>query len=206
MARYFDIHPASPQRRAIAQIADIVRAGGVIAYPTDSCYALGCQLGNFGGITRIRSIRGLDDRHHLTLVCQDFAQLGQFVQIDNAVFRAVKAATPGGYTFILPATKEVPRRLQHPGKKTVGVRIPRHVVTHALLAELGEPLVSSTLILPGQDEPMTQGWQIDDELGHAVDAVIDSGDCGTEPTTVVDYSQDKPEILRRGAGDTSRFE
>jgi tRNA threonylcarbamoyl adenosine modification protein (Sua5/YciO/YrdC/YwlC family) len=206
MARYFDIHPANPQRRAIAQIAEIVRAGGVIAYPTDSCYALGCQLGNSGGISRIRSIRGLDDRHHLTLVCQDFAQLGQFVQIDNAVFRAVKAATPGSYTFILPATKEVPRRLQHPGKKTVGVRIPRHVVAQALLAELGEPLVSSTLLLPGHDEPMTQGWQIDAELGHAVDAVIDSGDCGTEPTTVIDYSQDKPEILRRGAGDTSRFE
>jgi tRNA threonylcarbamoyl adenosine modification protein (Sua5/YciO/YrdC/YwlC family) len=206
MARYFDIHPANPQRRAIAQIAEIVRAGGVIAYPTDSCYALGCQLGNSGGISRIRSIRGLDDRHHLTLVCQDFAQLGQFVQIDNRVFRAVKAATPGSYTFILPATKEVPRRLQHPGKKTVGVRIPRHSVTQALLAELGEPLVSSTLLLPGHDEPMTQGWQIDAELGHAVDAVIDSGDCGTEPTTVIDYSQDKPEILRRGAGDTSRFE
>jgi tRNA threonylcarbamoyl adenosine modification protein (Sua5/YciO/YrdC/YwlC family) len=206
MARYFNIHPANPQRRAIVQITAIVRAGGVIAYPTDSCYALGCQLGNTDGITRIRSIRGLDDRHHLTLVCQNFAQLGQFVQIDNAVFRAVKAATPGSYTFILPATKEVPRRLQHPGKKTVGVRIPRHGVTQALLAELGEPLVSSTLVLPGQDEPMTQGWQIDDQLGHAVDAVIDSGDCGTEPTTVIDYSQGKPEILRRGAGDTSRFE
>jgi tRNA threonylcarbamoyl adenosine modification protein (Sua5/YciO/YrdC/YwlC family) len=206
MAKYFDIHPANPQRRAIIQIADIVRAGGVIAYPTDSCYALGCQLGNSGGISRIRSIRGLDDRHHLTLVCQDFAQLGQFVHVDNSVFRAVKAATPGSYTFILPATKEVPRRLQHPGKKTVGVRIPRHGVTQALLAELGEPLVSSTLLLPGEDEPMTQGWQIDAELGHAVDAVIDSGDCGTEPTTVIDYSQDKPEILRHGAGDTSGFE
>jgi tRNA threonylcarbamoyl adenosine modification protein (Sua5/YciO/YrdC/YwlC family) len=206
MARYFDVHPANPQRRAIAQVADMVRAGGVIAYPTDSCYALGCQLGNRDGLKRIRSIRGLDDRHHLTLVCQDFAQLGQFVHIDTAVFRAVKAATPGSYTFILPATKEVPRRLQHPGKKTVGVRIPRHVVAQALLAELGEPLVSSTLILPGEDEPMTQAWQIDAELGHAVDAVIDSGDCGTEPTTVIDYSQDKPEILRRGAGDTSAFE
>ena len=206
MARYFDIHPASPQRRAIAQIADIVRAGGVIAYPTDSCYALGCQLGNGDGFMRIRSIRQLDDRHHLTLVCQDFAQLGQFVQIDNRVFRAVKAATPGSYTFILPATREVPRRLQHRGKKTVGVRIPKHVVAQALLAELGEPLVSSTLLLPGEDEPMTQGWQIADQIGHAVDAVIDSGDCGTEPTTVIDYSQDKPEILRHGAGDTSAFE
>jgi tRNA threonylcarbamoyl adenosine modification protein (Sua5/YciO/YrdC/YwlC family) len=206
MARYFDIHPANPQRRAIVQIADIVRTGGVIAYPTDSCYALGCQLGNSGGIMRIRSIRHLDDRHHLTLVCQDFAQLGQFVRVDNPVFRAVKAATPGSYTFILPATKEVPRRLQHPGKKTVGVRIPRHVVAQALLAELGEPLVSSTLVLPDQDEPMTEGWQIAAELGHALDAVIDSGDCGTEPTTVIDYSQDNPEILRHGAGATSGFE
>ena len=206
MARYFDIHPASPQRRAIVQIAGIVRAGGVIAYPTDSCYALGCQLGNKDGVTRIRSIRHLDDRHHLTLVCRDFAQLGQFVYVGNRVFRAIKAATPGSYTFILPATKEVPRRLQHPGKKTVGARIPRHVVARALLAELGEPLVSSTLLLPGQDEPMTRGWEIAGQLGHAVDAVIDSGDCGTEPTTVIDFSRDTPEILRRGAGDTSGFE
>ena len=206
MARYFDIHPANPQRRALGQVADIVRGGGVIAYPTDSCYALGCQLGNSGGIDRIRSIRGLDDKHHLTLVCQDFAQLGQFVLVPNRVFRAIKAATPGSYTFILPATREVPRRLQHPGKKTVGVRILQHAVTRALLAELGEPLVSSTLLLPGQDEPMTEGWQINDQLGHVLDAVIDSGDCSTEPTTVIDFSGDEPEILRRGAGDTSAFE
>jgi tRNA threonylcarbamoyl adenosine modification protein (Sua5/YciO/YrdC/YwlC family) len=206
VARYFDIHPASPQRRAIGQVADIVRAGGVIVYPTDSCFALGCQFGNTDGIARIRSIRGLGDRHHLTLVCQDFAQMGQFVHVPNRVFRAIKAATPGSYTFILPATKEVPRRLQHPGKKTVGVRIPDHAVTQALLAELGEPLVSSTLLLPGQDEPLTQGWQIAEELGHVVDAVLDSGDCGTEPTTVIDFSQDEPEIIRRGAGDPSDFE
>ena len=206
MARYFDIHPADPQPRMIAQVADIVRAGGVIAYPTDSCYALGCQLGNTDGIARIRAIRGLDDRHHLTLMCQDFAQLGQVARVANSVFRAVKAATPGSYTFILPATREVPRRLQHPGKKTVGVRIPQHAVTRALLAELGEPLVSSTLLLPGQDEPMTEGWQINDQLGHVLDAVIDSGDCSTEPTTVIDFSGDEPEILRRGAGDTSPFE
>jgi len=205
MARYFDIHPANPQRRALGQIADIVRADGVIAYPTDSCYALGCQLGSKDGISRIRSIRQLDDRHHLTLVCQDFAQLGQFVQVPNSVFRAVKAATPGSYTFILPATREVPRRLQHPGKKTVGVRIPRHVATQALLAELGEPLVSSTLLLPGQDEPLTQGWEIAEELEHAVEAVIDSGDCGTEPTTVIDFSQPEPVIVRSGAGDTAPF-
>ncbi len=206
MARYFDIHPANPQPRAIGQVADIVRADGVIAYPTDSCYALGCRFGSKDGIARIRSIRGLDDRHHMTLVCQDFAQLGQFAYVDNAVFRAIKAATPGSYTFILPATKEVPRRLQHPGKKTVGVRIPRHAVTQALLAALGEPLVSSTLLLPGEDEPMTHGWQIAEELDLAVDAVIDSGDCGTEPTTVIDFSQPEPEILRRGGGDTSGFE
>jgi len=206
MARYYDIHPENPQRRSILQVADAVRAGGVIAYPTDSCYALGCQLGNADGITRIRSIRGLDERHHLTLVCQDFAQLGRFVQVPNPVFRAIKAATPGSYTFILPATKEVPRKLQHPGRKTVGVRIPDHVVTQALLAELGEPLVSSTLLLPGHDEPMTQGWEIAEELANAVDAVIDSGDCGTEPTTVIDFSQEEPEIVRHGAGDTSVFE
>ena len=206
MARYFDIHTTNPQRRSIAAIADIVRAGGVIAYPTDSCYALGCQLGNTDGFARIRSIRHLDERHHLTLVCQDFAQLGQFAYVTNPVFRAIKAATPGRYTFILPATKEVPRRLQHPKKKTVGVRIPDHVVAQALLAELGEPLVSSTLLLPGQAEPMTQGWEIAEELDQAVDAVIDSGDCGTEPTTVIDFSQAEPEIVRRGAGDTSGFE
>ena len=206
MARYFDIHPANPQRRAIVQVADIVREGGVIAYPTDSCYALGCQLGNSNGFARIRSIRQLDERHHLTLVCQDFAQLGQFARVANSVFRAIKAATPGSYTFILPATKEVPRRLQHPGKKTVGVRIPRHVVAQALLAELGEPLVSSTLLLPGRDEPMTHGWEIAEQIGHAVDAVIDSGDCGVEPTTVVDLSGEEPVILRVGAGDPTRFE
>ena len=206
MARYFEIHPASPQQRVIGQVADIVRAGGVIAYPTDSCYALGCQLGNKEGIERIRAIRKLDDKHHLTLVCQDFAQMGQYVIVPNAIFRSMKAATPGSYTFILPATKEVPRMLQHPGKKTVGVRIPRHVTTQALLAELGGPLVSSTLLLPGQDEPMTQGWEINEELGDVVDAVLDSGDCGLEPTTVIDFSSDEPEILRYGAGDTSIFE
>jgi tRNA threonylcarbamoyl adenosine modification protein (Sua5/YciO/YrdC/YwlC family) len=206
MARYFDIHPANPQRRAIAAVAGVVRDGGVIAYPTDSCYALGCQLGNKEGIERIRAIRKLDDRHHLTLVCQDFAQLGRFVHVPNRVFRAIKAATPGSYTFILEATKEVPRRLQHPGKKTIGVRIPNHTVTKALLEELGEPLVSSTLLLPGEDDPMTQGWEINEQLGDALDAVIDSGDCGTEPTTVIDFSQDEPLVVRRGAGDPSDFE
>ncbi|WP_328442043.1 L-threonylcarbamoyladenylate synthase [Streptomyces sp. NBC_00444] len=206
MAKYFDVHPENPQPRTIAQVADSVRSGALIAYPTDSCYALGCRLGNRDGIERIRTIRHLDDRHHFTLVCQDFAQLGQFVHVDKDVFRAVKASTPGSYTFILPATKEVPRMLQHPKKKTVGVRIPDHVVTQALLAELGEPLLSSTLLMPDEDEPMTQGWEIKDRLDHMLDAVVDSGDCGTEPTTVIDFSGGEAEIVRRGAGDVARFE
>ncbi|AWZ05771.1 MULTISPECIES: L-threonylcarbamoyladenylate synthase [unclassified Streptomyces] len=206
MAKYFDVHPDNPQPRTIGSIADSIRSGGLVAYPTDSCYALGCKMGNREGVDRIRSIRQLDDRHHFTLVCENFAQLGQFVIIDNDVFRAIKASTPGSYTFILPATKEVPRQLQHPKKKTVGVRIPDHVVVQALLAELGEPLLSSTLLLPGESEPMTQGWEIKDRLDHVVDMVIDSGDCGTLPTTVIDFSSGEAEIVRRGAGDTSRFE
>ncbi|MER5216281.1 L-threonylcarbamoyladenylate synthase [Streptomyces sp. NPDC002838] len=206
MAKYFDVHPDNPQPRTIAQVADSVRSGALIAYPTDSCYALGCRLGSRDGIDRIRTIRKLDDRHHFTLVCQDFSQLGQFVRVDNDVFRTIKASTPGSYTFILPATKEVPRMLQHPKKKTVGVRIPDHVVTQALLTELGEPLLSSTLLLPDEEEPMTQGWEIKDRLDHVLDAVVDSGDCGTEPTTVIDFSGGEAEIVRRGAGDTARFE
>jgi tRNA threonylcarbamoyl adenosine modification protein (Sua5/YciO/YrdC/YwlC family) len=206
MARYFDVHPENPQKRAIGQVVDLIRSDGLIAYPTDSCFALGCQLGNKDGLDRIRTIRQLDDRHHFTLVCQDFAQLGQFVHISNAVFRSIKAATPGSYTFILPATKEVPRRLLHPKKKTVGVRIPDHVVTQTLLAELGEPLLSSTLLLPDEEEPMTQGWEIKELLDHQIDAVIDSGECGTEPTTVVDFSEDFPEVVRVGAGDPKPFE
>ncbi|RSM77674.1 threonylcarbamoyl-AMP synthase [Kibdelosporangium aridum] len=205
MARYFDVHPDNPQRRSVQQVVELLRQDGLIAYPTDSCFALGCQLGNRAGIDRIRQIRHLDDRHHFTLVCQDFAQLGQFVYVDNDVFRAIKAVTPGSYTFILPATKEVPRRMQHPKKKTVGVRIPDHTVAQALLAELGEPLLSSTLLLPDQDEPMTQGWEIKERLDNVIDAVIDSGECGTVPTTVIDFSQGEPEIVREGAGDISRF-
>jgi tRNA threonylcarbamoyl adenosine modification protein (Sua5/YciO/YrdC/YwlC family) len=205
MARYFDVHPENPQKRAVGQVVDLVREGGLIAYPTDSCFALGCQLGNQDGIERIRAIRRLDDKHHFTLVCQDFAQLGQFVHISNAVFRSIKAATPGSYTFILPATKEVPRRLLHPKKKTVGVRIPDHVVAQALVEELGEPLLSSTLLLPDEDQPMTQGWEIKEALDHQLDAVVD-GDCGTVPTTVIDFSEDFPEIVRVGAGDPRPFE
>ncbi|MFI8368955.1 L-threonylcarbamoyladenylate synthase [Streptomyces sp. NPDC085466] len=206
MAKYIDVHPENPQPRIIDGVADSIRKGGLIAYPTDSCYALGSRIGNHDGLTRIREIRRLDDRHHFTLMCADFAQLGQLVHIDNRVFRAVKAAVPGAYTFILPGTKEVPRQLLHPKKKTVGVRIPDHGVTQALLASLGEPLLSSTLLLPDEEEPLTQGWEIKERLDHQVDAVLDSGDCGTVPTTVVDFSSGEPEIVRVGAGDPTRFE
>jgi tRNA threonylcarbamoyl adenosine modification protein (Sua5/YciO/YrdC/YwlC family) len=206
MARYFDVHPQNPQPRSIAQVVAMIRDDALVAYPTDSCYALGSRLDNPAGTERIRRIRSLDDRHHFTLVCADFAQLGQLVQLDNAAFRAVKAATPGPYTFILPATREVPRRLAHPKKRTVGVRIPDHVVVRALLRELGEPLLSSTLLLPDSEDPMTDGWQIKEELDNVIDAVVDAGDCGTEPTTVVDWSEGYPEVVRTGAGDPSRFE
>jgi len=206
MARYFDVHPENPQARSISAVVDLVRGGGLIAYPTDSCFALGCRLDNKDGLDRIRTIRQLDQHHHFTLVCHDFAQLGQFVQLDNAVFRAVKAATPGQYTFILPATREVPRRMLHPKKRTVGVRIPEHTTARAILEVLGEPLVSSTLILPGEENPMTDGWEIKERLDQTVDAVIDSGECGETPTTVIDFSSGEAVIARRGAGDPSRFE
>ena len=207
MARYFDVHPRDPQARSIAQVVALLQDDAVIAYPTDSCYALGSRIGNHAGADRIRKIRGLGPDHHFTLVCADFAQLGQFVHVDNKAFRAVKAATPGPYTFILPATKEVPRRLAHPRKKTVGVRIPSHPVVRALLSALGEPLLSSTLILPGEEAPMTEGWRIKDELDAVLDAIVDDGaECGTEPTTVVDFSDGDPVVARAGAGDTTRFE
>lgn len=206
MAKYFDVHPDNPQPRTVTQVADAVRSGALIVYPTDSCYALGARLGSRDGLDRIRSVRQLGPKHHFTLMCRDFGQLGQFVRLDNDVFRAVKAATPGAYTFILPATTEVPRKMLHPKKRTVGVRIPDHIAAQALLAELGEPLLSSTLLLPGDEEPMTQGWEIKERLDHVVDVVLDSGDCGTEPTTVVDFSGGAPEIVRRGAGDPARFE
>jgi tRNA threonylcarbamoyl adenosine modification protein (Sua5/YciO/YrdC/YwlC family) len=205
VARYVDLHPVNPQPRLVSQVVEALRDDALIAYPTDSGYALGCQLGNREGRDRIVRIRQLDDRHHFTLMCKDFAQLGQFVHIDNASFRAIKAATPGPYTFILPATGEVPRRLMHPKKRTVGVRIPDHVVVCALLEELGEPLLTSTLILPGEDEPRTLGWEIKEELEHEVDVVVEAGETSAEPTTVIDWSEGYPEIVRLGAGDAERF-
>lgn len=205
MARYLDVHPVDPQPRLVRQAVEVLRGGGLIAYPTDSGYALGAAPGNERARDRIREIRRLDDKHHYTLVCKDFGQLGQLVILDNDVFRAIRAATPGPYTFILRGTKEVPRRLLHPRKKTVGVRIPDHRVAQALVEELGEPILSSTLILPGESEPMTEGWLVREELDQVVDVVVDS-ECGRDPTTVVDFTADVPEVVRHGAGDASRFE
>jgi tRNA threonylcarbamoyl adenosine modification protein (Sua5/YciO/YrdC/YwlC family) len=207
MARFIDIHPENPQQRAVDQATAVIADGGLIAYPTDSGYALGAQIGNKDALDRIKAIRQLDDKHHFTLVCRDFAQLGQFVHVDNAIFRAVKNATPGPYTFILPATREVPRRLLHAKKKTVGVRIPDSKVVQALLAGLGEPILSTTLILPGSTEAMTTAWEIAEELDGRIEAVIESGeDIVPEPTTVVDFSDGYAEIIRVGAGDPSPFE
>ena len=206
MARYVDVHPDNPQPRLITQVADAVRDDALIAYPTDSGYALGSRLGNREGRDRILAIRGLDDKHDFTLLCSDFAQLGQFVHVSNSAFRAIRAATPGPYTFILPATAEVPRRLMHPKKRTVGVRIPDHAVSQALLTELGEPMLTSSLILPGETEPRALGWEIKEELDHIVDVVVEAGETLAEPTTVVDWSEGYPEVVRRGAGDVSRFE
>ena len=205
MARYVEVHPSSPQPHAIAQVAELLRRGAVIAYPTDSMYALGTRLEDHAGAERIRRIRHLDASHHLTLVCADFAQLGQLVILSNSAFRAIKAATPGPYTFILAATSEVPRRLAHPRKRSVGVRIPANAVAQALLHELGEPLLSSSLLLPGADQPLTEGWQIKDELDAELDAVLDGGEAGTEPSTVVDWTSGEPEVVRVGAGDPDRF-
>ncbi|MGC3993462.1 MAG: L-threonylcarbamoyladenylate synthase [Propionicimonas sp.] len=206
MARYFDVHPDNPQPRALGQVAEIIRDGGLVAYPTDSGYALGCRLGNKDGLDRIRTLRHLSDKHHFTLCCSEFAQLGQYVQMDNDVFRAIKAATPGAYTFILKATREAPKVMLQPKKRTVGVRVPAHTTALALLNTLGEPLMSSTLILPGHEEPMTDGWTVNDDLGTQLDAVLDSGDCGLEPTTIVDLSEGDVEITRYGAGDPTPFE
>ena len=206
MARFVDVHPENPQPRLLGQIADALREDQLIAYPTDSGYALGCRLGNREGRDRILRIRKLDEKHHFTLMCKDFAQLGHFVKLDNSAFRAIKAATPGPYTFVLPATQEVPRRLMHPKKRTVGVRIPAHVFDQALLDTLGEALLTSTLILPGEAEPRSLGWEIKEELDHQVDVVVEAGETLAEPTTVIDWSEGYPEVVRVGAGDPARFE
>lgn len=206
MARYVDLHPDDPQPRRLAQIADTLREGGLIAYPTDSGYALGARLGSKEALERIRTIRRLDARHHFTLLCASLAQAGNLVILGNASFRLVKSLTPGPYTFIVSATKEVPRMMLHPKKLTVGVRIPEHRIALAILAELGEPMLTSTLILPGEEEAMSEGWLVQEELGHAVDVVVEGPVTSVTPTTVVDLTSGAPEILREGSGDTSRFE
>ena len=205
MAQLFTVHPENPQPRLIRQTAEIVRAGGVIVYPTDSCCALGCRIGDKAAMERIRAIREVDERHHLTLVCRNLAEIGQYARVNNSQFRLLKAATPGSFTFILQATREVPKRLMHPKRRTIGLRVPDHNVTQALLAELGEPLLSSTLILPGDDAPLNDVDEIRDRLERRVEAVLDAGSCGIVPTTVIDMTGDAPVILRRGKGALDLF-
>jgi tRNA threonylcarbamoyl adenosine modification protein (Sua5/YciO/YrdC/YwlC family) len=200
VAEYLELHPKDPQPRLIRRAAEIVRAGGVIAYPTDSCYALGCHIGDKDALERIRRIRNADKHHHFTLVCRDLAEIGRYARVDTPQFRLLKSATPGPFTFLLPATRETPKRLQHPKRRTIGIRVPEHRVPHLLLAELAEPLLSSTLLLPGDEEPLTDGEQIRERLEYLVDAVLDGGHCGIEPTTVVDLTVTPPVILRQGKG------
>lgn len=206
MSQFFQIHPDNPQTRLVRQAADIVRGGGVIAYPTDSAYALGCLIGQKTAVDRIRQIRRLDDRHNFTLVCRDLGEIATYARVDNTVYRLIKAHTPGPYTFILRATSEVPRRLMHPKRRTVGLRVPDNAVAQALLSELQEPLMSVTLILPGDDLPLIDPYDIRQELERQVDLVIDGGYCGMEATTVVDLADDVPMVLRAGKGDPTPFE
>lgn len=200
MSQFFQIHPENPQKRLIKQAVDIIHKGGVIVYPTDSAYALGCHLGDKSALERIKRIRQLDDKHNFTLVCRDLSEIGTYAKVDNRAYRLLKSHTPGPYTFILKATSEVPRRLMHPKRRTIGLRIPENQVALDLMAELGEPIMSTTLILPGEDEPMMDPYEIRDLLQHDVDLVIDGGYCGMEPTTVVNLSEELPEIIREGAG------
>ncbi len=205
MAQFFQVHPANPQPRLIRQAAAILRAGGVIAYPTDSSYALGCHIGDAAAARRIRQIRGVDENHYLTLVLRDLSEIGHFAKLDNRQFRIVRQGAPGAYTFLLPATREVPRRLQHAKRSTVGVRVPDHAVVQALLAEFGEPILSSTLILPGAGEPLNDAEAIREALGPVLDLVIDAGPCTAAPTTVVDLAVEPPLIVRLGSGAPSRL-
>lgn len=205
MAQYFQIHPTHPQARLVSRACEIVRTGGIIAYPTDSSYALGCAIGDKQAMERIRAIRNLDETHNFTLVCRDFSAISLYARIDNTLFRLIKACTPGPYTFILAATREVPRRLQHARRRTIGIRIPDFPVVTALLDELGEPLMSSTLILPGNDLPENDPVEIREVLEHQVDLVIDAGPVDNQPTTVVDLSAGEPVVIREGAGPVALF-
>lgn len=205
MSQFFVLHPTHPEPRLIKRAVEIVRQGGLIAYPTDSCYALGCHIGDKSAMERIRRIRGVDERHQFTLVCRDLSEIGTFAKVDNTQYRLLKANTPGAYTFILKATRELPRRLAHPKRATIGVRVPDHAVASALLAELGEPILSSTLVLPDADEPLNDAEAIRDALEHQLDVILNVGACGIEPTTIVDLSQEVPILVRRGKGDAAVF-
>lgn len=205
MSQYFEIHADHPQHRLIARAAEIVRGGGVIAYPTDSCYALGCHLGDKDAMHVLRRIRGVDERHHFTLMCRDLSEIGTYARVDNQRYRLLKALTPGSYTFILESTKEVPRRLLHPRRRTIGLRVPDHRVAQALLAELGEPILSATLILPGDAAPLDDAREIRARLEHELALVLDGGSCGTEPTTVVDLTGPVATVVREGRGPVSPF-
>jgi tRNA threonylcarbamoyl adenosine modification protein (Sua5/YciO/YrdC/YwlC family) len=200
MSQYFQIHPVNPQARLIRQAVEIIRADGLIVYPTDSTYALGCHVGDKRGMERICRIRALDKKHNFTLVCRDLSEIAIYAKVDNSAYRLLRSLTPGPYTFILSATHEVPRRLQNPKRKTIGIRVPDHPIAQALLAELGEPLMSSTLILPGKDMPETEAEEIRERLEREVELVIDGGHCGFEPTTVIDMSEGAPQVLRQGCG------
>jgi tRNA threonylcarbamoyl adenosine modification protein (Sua5/YciO/YrdC/YwlC family) len=205
MAQYFSIHPTHPQARLLKRAADIVRRGGLIAYPTDSCYALGCHLGDAGALGRLRKLRGIGERHHLTLMCRNLSEIARYAIVDDAKFRLLKAATPGSYTFILPARREVPRRVMHARRRTIGVRVPGHAVAHALLAELDEPLLSATLSLPGEPLPLSDGEAIRARLERELDVVIDGGPCGVQPSTVIDLTGDAPLVVRQGKGSLAPF-
>ena len=201
MALLLHLHPTHPQPRLVRRIADVLRAGGVVAYPTDSSYALGCRMGDAHAARRIRALRGVDERHHLTLVCRDLAHVGRFARMDNAQFHVVRRGTPGPFTFLLRATPEVPRRVQHPRRSTIGVRVPDHPVVRALLAELDQPIVSSTLILPGADDALNDAPTIAARIGDRIDAIVDAGACAAAPTTVIDLAATPPVVLRAGRGD-----
>ena len=205
MAQFFSIHSDNPHLRLIRQAVSIIRSGGIIVYPTDSCYALGCQLGDKAAMTRIRLIREVDDKHHFTLVCRDLAEISNYAKIDNSQYRLLKATTPGNYTFILQASREVPRRLQHPKRNTIGLRVPEHPVVQALLEELGEPILSSTLILPTDDYPLNDAEEIRERLEHHVELVMDAGSCGVDMTTVIDLTSATPELIREGKGSLEPF-
>jgi tRNA threonylcarbamoyl adenosine modification protein (Sua5/YciO/YrdC/YwlC family) len=205
MAQCFEVHPVNPQPRFIKETVKALRAGGVIAYPTDSCFALGCMLGNKDGMERIRALRGVDDKHHFTLICRDLSEIAQYARVDNKQYRILRAGTPGGYTFILEATREVPRRLQHPKRSTIGLRVPDHPVVTALLEELGEPIASMTLQMPGDELPLNDPEEVRERLGCRVDIVLESGYCSLVPTTVIDLSAEIPELLRTGTGDPAKL-